>query len=409
MSQAPGGPRSGQIRQASLLLVGLSFVGFVSLGLPDGLLGVAWPSMRRDFQIPLDALGGLFISVVAGYLLASVTSGRVVGRLGVGLVLALSCLLTAASRLGIAAAPGWPVVVGLGFATGLGAGAIDAGLNAFAALNFSPRLVNWLHASYGIGVTVGPALLGVLFDAGLTWRWGYGIVGAAQSALGLAFLVTLGRWTVAAAPQPIATVTTTNWPLGPSDGHTKAGRRTLLALGAGLFFAYTGLEVAAGGWAYSLLVEARGMEAGPASLAVSTFWAALAGGRVVFGTVANRLDPVALVRWCTGGMILGALLMWLNAGAAPTVLGLAIIGFAAAPVYPALISATPSRVGTTETVGTTDAVGLQVGAAALGGALLPGLAGILAERASLEILPPFLVGLGALMVVLHEGLVRRSH
>ncbi|MDP8923906.1 MAG: MFS transporter, partial [Chloroflexota bacterium] len=115
-------------RRASGLLVGLSFAGFVSLGLPDGLLGVAWPSMRRDFDVPLDALGWYFVAVVTGYLLASVSSGRVVGRLGVGRVLALSCLLTAASLLGIAAAPAWIVVVGLGFAAGLGAGAIDAGL-----------------------------------------------------------------------------------------------------------------------------------------------------------------------------------------------------------------------------------------------------------------------------------------
>jgi len=393
--------------RASLVLVGLSFVGFISLGLPDGLLGVAWPSMRRDFAVPLDALGAYFVAVVVGYLLASLSSGRVVGRLGVGLVLALSCLLTASSLLGITAAPGWPFVVGLGFAAGLGAGAIDAGLNAFAATTFSPRLVNWLHASYGIGVTGGPALLGVLFDAGLTWRWGYAIVGIAQLGLGLAFLATLRRWTVGSESAPPATSETAVDPT-VATATSAAHRRAVLALGAGLFFFYTGLEVTAGGWAYSLLVEARGMEAGPASLAVSGFWAALAGGRVLFGIVANRLDPVVLVRGCTAGMLLGAMLVWPDAGPIPTTLGLTMIGFAAAPVYPALISATPARIETTEAVGTVDAVGMQVGAAALGGALLPGLAGLLAERTSLEILPPFLVVLGLFMAVLHEGLVRRS-
>ena len=393
--------------RASLLLVGLSFVGFVSLGLPDGLLGVSWPSMRRDFDVPLDALGAYFISVVSGYLLASVTSGRVVGRLGVGLVLALSCLLTAGSLLGIAAALTWPVVVALGIAAGLGAGAIDAGLNAFAATRFSPRLVNWLHASYSLGVTGGPVLLAALFDAGLAWRWGYGIVGAAQVVLGLAFLATLGRWTVA----PEAEAAALPGAVPPSSEAVRSAttrRRTVMAFGSGLFFAYTGLEVTAGGWAYSLLVEARGMEPRSAGLAVSAFWAALGVGRVVFGIVANRLDPTGLVRGCAAGMIAGALLVWLDAGGAPTVFGLGLIGFAAAPIYPALISATPARIGTAEAVGTIDAVGLQVGAAALGGALLPGLAGILAERSSLEIVPPFMVALGVVMAVFHEGLVRRS-
>lgn len=386
----------------SLLLVVLSFVGFVSLGLPDGLLGVAWPSMRRAYDVPLDALGGYLIAAIAGYLLASITSGRVVGRLGVGLVLALSCLVTAASLLGIAAAPVWAVVVGLGLTAGLGAGAIDAGLNAYAALSFSPRLMNWLHASYSIGVTIGPALLGALFDAGLTWRWGYGIVGTAQVGLGLAFLMTLGRWKPAAAPAP-----------APEPSHepgtpATVGRRMVLALGAGLFFAYTGLELTVGGWAYSLLVEARAMDAGPASLAVSTFWGALAVGRVLFGIVANRLDPTQLVRGCIGGMLAGAMLVWLDLGAGPTMFGLGLIGFAAAPVFPALVSATPARIGTREAVGTIDAVGIQVSAAALGGALLPGLAGILAEQSSLEVVPPFVVGLGVLMALFHEGLVRRS-
>ena len=400
--------------RASLLFVGLSFVGFVSLGLPDGLLGVAWPSMRRDFDVPLDALGAYFVSVVSGYLLASVTSGQVVGRLGVGLVLALSCLLTAGSLLGIAAAPAWGVAVALGFATGLGAGAIDAGLNAFAATRFSPRLVNWLHASYGLGVTGGPVLLGSLFDAGVSWRWGYAIVGLAQVGLSLAFLVTLKRWTV--PPDP-ASATATSPEFAPGQlaaGHPStnqppaAARRPVLALAAGLFFAYTGLEVTAGGWAYSLLVEGRGIAAGPASLAVGTYWGALAGGRILFGIVANRLDPVTLVRACAAGMIVGALLLWLDAGLLGAIFGLAVLGFAAAPIYPTLISATPARVGTTEAVGTVDAVGIQVGAAALGGALLPGLAGVLAERTSLEVMPPFMVALGIMMALLHEGLVRRA-
>ena len=384
-------------RRGSLVLVGLSFVGFVSIGLPDGLLGVAWPSMRRDLDVPLDALGGYLLAVVAGYLTASVTSGRVVRRLGVGLVLALSCLLTAGSLLGIALAPLWVLVLGFGIVAGLGAGAIDAGLNAFAALRFSPRAMNWMHASFSAGVAGGPVLMGALLDAGYPWRWGYGVVGAAQGLLGVAFLLTIDRWNV-----PGTSITAED---ATRDGTEARPRRGALLLAGAAFFTYTGAEVTAGGWAYSLLVEARGMDGAPASLAVSGFWAALAGGRVLFGVIANRLEAVSLVRACGAGIVAGALLVWLDAGTLATVAGLVTIGFAAAPIFPTLISSTPTRFGAR---GATDVVGVQIGAAALGAALLPGLAGIFAARTSLEIVPPFVALLGGLMLAAHEGLLRRS-
>ncbi|HET8677250.1 MAG TPA: MFS transporter, partial [Blastocatellia bacterium] len=129
-----------------LLLIGLAYVSFISLGLPDGLLGVAWPSIRSHFGLPIDSLGALLVMFTAGYLLSSFTSGRLLARISVGTLLALSCLATAASLMGYAVAPAWRVVVALGALAGLGAGAIDAGLNIYAARHFSARVVNWLHA-----------------------------------------------------------------------------------------------------------------------------------------------------------------------------------------------------------------------------------------------------------------------
>jgi fucose permease len=168
------------IRQRTALLVALAYAAFVSLGLPDGLTGVAWPSIRTTFGLPLNALGALATTAMIGYLVSSFSSGRMLARLGVGGLLALSCLATAISLLGYGSAPLWGVMVGLGLLAGLGAGAIDAGLNTYAAENFSPRTVNWLHASFGLGAATGPMVMSSVISAGQSWRLGYLIVGVAQ-------------------------------------------------------------------------------------------------------------------------------------------------------------------------------------------------------------------------------------
>src|SRR3954462_2357819 len=197
-----GASRTTTGRGPGLGLLALVFVGFVSLGLPDGLLGVGWPSIRRTFDLPLDALGALLIAAMVGYTLASLSSGWVVERIGVGRLLALSCLLTASGLFGYALAPSWAVMVALGMVAGLGAGAIDAGLNGYVALQHSPRLLSWLHACFGVGAATGPAIMSAVLEAGHPWRLGYAIVGAGQLLLGLCFLLTRGQWQVRDAPTP---------------------------------------------------------------------------------------------------------------------------------------------------------------------------------------------------------------
>src|SRR5919204_2389293 len=155
------------MRRLLPLLAGLAFI---SLGLPDGLLGVAWPSIRAYFYLPLDALGALLVMFTTSYLLSSFSSGRLLAHINVGSLLALSCLATAASLIGYALAPQWPIMVALGVLSGLGAGAIDAGLNTFAATHFSARAVNWLHAFYGVGATLGPVIMTAVLSAGCPWQ-----------------------------------------------------------------------------------------------------------------------------------------------------------------------------------------------------------------------------------------------
>jgi MFS family permease len=181
-------------------LVILVFVAFIALGMPDGLIGVAWPSIRGSFSLPLDALGGLLFASVAGYLTSSFLSGRIMSFLGVGRLLAVSCTLTGVALIGYTLVPSWWMMVSLGVLSGLGAGGIDAGLNTYVAAHFSERLMQWLHASYGVGVTFGPLIMIIALNTFQTWRTGYLIVGGFQLLLAICFTITLPMWAQSASP-----------------------------------------------------------------------------------------------------------------------------------------------------------------------------------------------------------------
>jgi fucose permease len=372
----------------SLLLVALAYLGFVSIGLPDGLLGVAWPSMRGSFGLEIDALGSLLVAFTAGYLVSSFSSGRILSRMNVGGLLALSCLATGLALTGYALAPAFFVVVALGAVAGLGAGAIDAGLNTYAATRFSARAVNWLHAFYGVGATLGPLLMTAVLDAGRSWRWGYGIVGAAQLALAAAFAATWKIWEPSGASPETA---------APARTSARETLRLPAAwMGIGLFMLYTGLEAAAGAWSYSLLTEARGVDPGVAGMWVGVYYASLTAGRVTAGFVAGRVPVRSLLRVCMAGMAIGALLVWVDAAA---FLGLALVGLCAAPVFPSLIAETPARRGDEHTP---NAVGFQIAAAVLGQSIVPTIVGIVARHAGLETIGASLVTVAVLLFLLHE-------
>ncbi|OQA26777.1 MAG: Glucose/mannose transporter GlcP [Verrucomicrobia bacterium ADurb.Bin345] len=377
-------------RHAMILL--LAYAGFISLGLPDSVIGVAWPFIRRDFALPLDALGLYFLVGTAGYFLASMNSGRWVRRWGVGRILSFSGLLTALCLLGCAIAPNWIVIVTLSFAGGMGAGAIDAGINTYAAFRFTPRHVNWLHACWGIGAATGPAIMTAVIGARLSWRWGYLAIMAVLLVLTTGFFATQKLW---------ALTETADTPSAPH-----ASRRRTLTLPAAwmsiaLFFVYCGIESSTGQWAYSLLVESRGVSKITAGLWVSLYWGALTCGRFVIGSAANRASPRTLLRLSIIGATVGtAMLVFLRIRGmeAPA---LALAGFSLAPIFPTLISLTPRRF---EPVHVANIVGFQVAGGSLGIALTPLAMGMLAARAGLEALPPALLFLCLLMGFLSERL-----
>ncbi len=248
--------------KSSSLIIGQAYLAFISLGLPDGLLGVAWPSIRAYFDLPLDALGTLLVMLTTGYLLSSFNCGRILAHMNVGAVLALSCLATALSLVGCALAPGWGVIITLGLLAGMGAGAIDTGLNTYAATHFSARSVNWLHACYGIGATLGPLLMTGVLGTGHRWQTGYALVGIGQLVLALCFGATHKLWLnhtqEAGLVQNDALNSQSSYSVSPASP-TPANTLRLPAvwLSIAVFFIYTGIEASAGAWSYSLFTEGR--------------------------------------------------------------------------------------------------------------------------------------------------------
>ena len=382
--------------RSKIAIIVLSYVAFIALGMPDGLLGVAWPSVRASFGIPLDSMGALLLAAVSGYLVSSFSSGYLIARSSVGSVLAASCALTGIGLIGYTLAPAWWVMVVLGTVAGLGAGAIDAGLNTYAATHFSERVMQWLHASYGIGVTLGPIIMTVALTALHSWRIGYLVVGGFQLLLAACFALTARLWdrgaTTAEADRPkILTDYKT-----PFRETLRQGR---VWLNAALFLLYTGSEVTVGVWAYTLLTEARGVAPALAGLVAGSYWATFTLGRIVAGLYAKRLGVHLLVRGGLLAALAGATLLWWNPLPAVHLIAVALIGFAIAPVFPALVSGTSRRVGARFAA---NAIGVQMAAAALGAATVPGLVGIMADRLSLEIVPPCLFILFASLSGLHE-------
>lgn len=380
-------------------LILLAFIAFISLGLPDGLLGVSWPSIRGEFSLPLDALGLLVAVTTTGYLTASFLSGAILHRLPLGTVLAISTLAAAVALLGFALTPAWWLMVALGFVAGLGGGAIDAGLNSYGATHFSPRTLNWLHAFFGLGTTAGPLIVTAVLGADLVWRVSYGVVGSLQLLLALTFFLTRARWTQVPEITDQAEVQV------QAASGMETLRRPIVWLGMLMFFFYTGVELMAAQWSYSLLTLGRGMPETEAGLVVSLYWGSLMVGRVLFGFIANRVPLVATLRFCIIGSILGALLFWLNPSTALSVTGLMMIGFFFAPLFASLISLTPQRVGKDHA---NSAIGFQIASAGLGGAVLTALAGILASAFGLEVIGLTILLASVLLLILYEGFMHLS-
>ena len=380
------------------LLLVLAYAGFVSLGLPDTVLGVAWPTLRGTFRLSQAAMGAVLATAMCGYLASGLIAGRLTGPLGLGGLLAASCALVAVAQAGFAAAPVWALFPPLALVWGFGSGAIDSALNGYAARHYSVRHVNWLHACWSVGATLGPVIMTAALSRTGSYRAGYAGIAGALAAMGLAFAVTRRSWDDQIEGSPVSTSGSPTATVGAFQ--TLGSGRVWLQIG--LFFTYTGLEAGAGQWCFTVLREEHGLGVEAAGAWTAAFWGSLLAGRVAGGFVVDRLGPDRLLRLSACVVVAGAIAFASGDGAANRV-GLMLLGGALAPVYPTLMARTPARLGHAASA---HAIGFQVSAATLGAAALPTGLGVMASRAGLGVVAPAVAAVAVVFLALHELLLR---
>ena len=382
----------------------LSLGTFVIVGLPDGMLGTAWPAMRQSFGVPVGDLGLILLVNTIGSVVVAAFVGRLIQRLGVSVLLAVAASCAALGGIGYAVAPGLWLILTIGPLLGAAAGMMDGGLNTAIALTGRPRLLNLLHGFYGIGTAIGPLVVTAAILAG-SWRPAYLFLVALD-------LVAAVLWTLhhrgTPAPdalRPPAGDSAAQRPDVTDPAATWSRRRvvSVLALGLIVFFVYTGLEVSAGQWETSYLRGHLGLSASAAGLAAFGYWGALTAVRIGLALPAR---PVPLRLVIGGGLAASvgatALICW-QPDTAVVVTGFVILGAALAGIFPALIATTPQRIGEQRA---RHAIAWQVGAAAAGGSGLSALIGLLIDRTSLAILGPAILILALLLVLAYAALAR---
>lgn len=380
-----------------LLVLLLIYAAFVSMGLPDGMLGAAWPSMRPELGVSLDDNWLMLLLGTCGAALSSFSSGIAVRTFGMGRVLVATTTLTALVICGYALSPNLGLITLLAFFLGLGNGSIDAGLNHFVASTLSSRHMSWLHAFWGVGVSLGTLGITVAFAAGGTWRTAYAAVGLVQFCLGLAFVLNLKR--LPAVPRAVNDPKTN----APYARATFGLRVTWLSMAA--FFTYCGLECSAGLWIASVLYDGRGFSLEAVASMTTLYWASLTVGRFAIGMIATRVPAIRLVRLGVGGAILGTLFIAGSGTAAVppalsgfiTALGLLLTGLSLSPIYPMLMHDTPRVVGASHAL---NLIGYQGGAGQIGFTLVPIAIGALLSNYSTAWLGPLLAALAVILLSL---------
>lgn len=364
-------------------VLGVALSAFVMLGLIDGGLGVAWPSLRGYFDRGVAELGLLLAFGSVGYLIASSGYGRLHGRWGTGTLLGVGSTLMFVGVCGYAVAPIWGVVTLSAVLLGLGGGLVDTGMNAHAALTFDVGSINILHAGYGVGATLGPLVITLSLVATASWRWGYAAMAVLQLVTAAAIWARQAHW---ASSEPVF-----------SGEAPQPGIRSSLVVSVTLFFLYTGVEVATGQWAFTLLSEGRGMSTAAAGTWVALYWAGLTVGRFGVGFVGTRLGASKVLNGSMVVALLGIAWLWLDP-AGLGVIGLPVAGLGFAAVFPTLVSLTPARLGRDQS---TKAMGYQLAAANLGAAGVPWMLGLVAEAQGVETLAPGLFLAAAALTVVY--------
>ena len=380
-------------------LLVLIYIAFISLGLPDSVLGSAWPVMQAELGAPLSLAGYISMVVSAGTVVSSLASNRLITRFGVGRVTAVSVLMTAAGLLGISLAPGAWMLFLCAIPLGLGAGSVDAALNNFVALHYAARHMSWLHCFWGVGATAGPMILSLQLSHGASWRSAYGLISGIQFALAIALFLTLPVWRRAKAPAAES---------GEEQRYLtnrEALRLPLVKTALVGFVFFCAVETTSGLWASTYLHQARGLSASEAAMGASMFYGAITAGRLVAGFAASRLSPARLIRIGQCVCLAGAAMVALPAPSIVGMLGIAVIGLGTSPIYPNMLHETPRRFGARNSQAI---VGLEMAFAYIGSTLIPPLFGSLASATTLKLYPWFLAACTLVMLAASETVARRT-
>ena len=380
-----------------ILLLSLIYIAFISLGLPDALLGSAWPVMFPALDVPVSYAGVIAFIISAGTIVSSLNTTKVIRKFGTGKVTAFSTFITAVALLGFSVSSEFWMLLVWSIPCGLGAGAIDAALNGYVAEHYSAKHMNWLHAFWGVGASIGPYIMSYSLIAKDSWQTGYIIVGLIQMALAIVLFLTLPVW----HKQPHLMTQqgeTQHVHLNIKEALRTKGVKYILTA----FFGYCALEATAGLWATSYLVLEKGIDAESAAKWASLFYLGITGGRFLNGFVADRFGNKNMIRAGISLVGVGICILFLPLEIELLALaGLLVIGLGCAPIYPSIIHETPRSFGAENAQAI---IGIQMASAYLGTTLMPPLFGLIADYISISLYPLFLILLMGLMLVMTEKL-----
>ncbi|WP_332446343.1 MFS transporter [Sphaerochaeta sp.] len=350
------------------------YLAFISLGLPDGVLGSIWPVMRQDLGLPLYSAGFIGAVVSVGTVISALNSYRLIYHHGTGKVTLVSVFLTALALLGFSFAPNLPVLLLWAVPLGLGAGSVDAALNNYVALHYQARHMNWLHSFWGLGASTGPLVMGMVLSLQYSYRFGYRLLGGFQLILVVVLLLSIRRWEAPHKPDLVGHA---------SEPEQEPVKQSALALAMLGFFLYCALEVSTGLWAVSYLVEVKALDATEAAFYGSLFFLGITSGRMLSGFVSFRLSNTALIK---GGLLVclvGIMLLFFSS-LQTSGFSLLLLGLGCAPVFPSMIHETPRRFGVEQSQ---RIIGLEMAAAYVGSTVTPPLFGLLALVLGLAWMP----------------------
>lgn len=381
------------------LLLAIIYLSFISLGLPDALLGSAWPVMYGELAVPVSYAGMISMIIAAGTIISSLLSDWLTYKLGTGKVTAISVAMTAAALFGFSTCSAFWMLCLWAIPYGLGAGSVDASLNNYVALHYASRHMSWLHCMWGVGASVGPYIMGFVLSGGGHWTGGYRCIGILQIILTAILFLSLPLWKSrkdAAGEDEKAEAK----PLTPGQILQIPGAKEIMVT----FFCYCAVEQTAGLWASSYLALYKGVPGETAASFASMFFIGITVGRALNGFLTMKLSDTQLIRIGQGIILLGIVAMLLPLGEAVSLAGLILIGLGCAPIYPCIIHSTPAHFGADKSQAL---IGVQMASAYIGTCLMPPLFGLIAGHISIVLLPVYLLAILILMAVMHERMLKR--